>query len=68
MNYKFIQPVSMQVTKEQYERDLREPLLKMGYKEKEIVNWDISPILATNYAKIKHIMTNLAEGHKGTLS
>lgn len=30
---KFITPVSMQVTKEQYEKDLRDKLLKMGYKE-----------------------------------
>ena len=32
MATKFIQPVSMRVTQEQYERDLREPLLAMGYE------------------------------------
>ena len=35
---KFIQPVSMVVTKEQYERDLRQPLLDMGYEEVSIWN------------------------------
>lgn len=49
MNYKFIQPVSMQVTKEQYERDLREPLLMLGYKEDDVTDWDESEILVTNF-------------------
>lgn len=30
---KFIQPVSMKCSQEQYERDLREPLLAMGYTQ-----------------------------------
>lgn len=28
----FTQPVSMQVTQEQYEKDLKEPLKLLGYK------------------------------------
>ena len=46
---KFIQPVSMRVTEEQYERDLREPLLAMGYTEIVISDFDLSPILTNNY-------------------
>ena len=30
---KFTQPVSMKCSEEQYNRDLREPLLAMGYRE-----------------------------------
>lgn len=46
---KFIQPVSMVVTKEQYERDLRQPLLDMGYEELSIWNeFDIYPIVTNN--------------------
>ena len=46
---KFIQPVSMRVTQEQYERDLREPLLAMGYKESNGLYWvDDGNYLVTN--------------------
>ena len=48
MNYKFIQPVSMRVTKEQYERDLREPLLKIGYEEVCFTDLDKLNILITS--------------------
>ena len=58
MNYKFIQPVSMRVTKEQYKRDLGEPLLVMGYKEVSISEWDERPILVTNYLGEIGNMTN----------
>lgn len=53
MDYKFIQPVSMQVTREQYERDLREPLLAMGYKEKLYLCWMVNSCdyLGTNFNK-----------------
>lgn len=62
MNYKFIQPVSMRVTEEQYERDLREPLLKMGYKEYGInFNSKGYDYLATNFANYNNEITNLKE-------
>ena len=64
MEHTFIQPVSMQVTQEQYERDLREPLLKMGYKEIYMIGWDETPILATNYGGIKYGINNIAKGCK----
>ena len=49
MQNKFTQPVSMQVTKEQYEKDLREPLLRMGYKEFNGLYWvDDGNYLVTN--------------------
>lgn len=49
MQNKFTQPVSMQVTKEQYEKDLRKPLLRMGYLELGVAKWVAAPILVTNY-------------------
>ena len=46
---KFIQPVSMVVTKEQYKRDLKQHLLEMGYKEvREWNEYDIYPIITNN--------------------
>lgn len=59
MNYKFIQPVSMRVTKEQYERDLREPLLAMGYRE-IILDWILNPILASNLDGRNDILSNVS--------
>lgn len=52
MGYKFIQPVSMQVTREQYKEDLKDSLLKLGYKECITFNWGNGrEYLATNFAK-----------------
>ena len=48
METKFKQPVSMQVTKEQYERDLREPLLMLGYEEVCFTDLDKHNILITS--------------------
>ena len=48
-NFNFITPVSMPCTQEQYERDLRKPLLEMGYEERTITNWKITPILTNNF-------------------
>ena len=62
MNYKFIQPVSMRVTKEQYERDLREPLLKMGYEEACMIYWDKNLFLATFSGVNNPFMTNIKNG------
>ena len=64
MNYKFIQPVSMRVTKEQYERELREPLLKMGYGEVTIANFNKMPIIATNYNGYYRSLSNLNDMRK----
>ena len=64
MNYKFIQPVSMRVTKEQYERDLREPLLAMGYKEVVIEKWEELPILVTNLGSAPHHLSKTRESLK----
>ena len=55
---KFIQPVSMQVTKEQYERDLREPLLAMGYEEENISNFSDCPIINNNYGGKMGVISN----------
>ena len=64
MNYKFIQPVSMRVTKEQYERDLRQPLLKMGYEEIMIKKWEDIPILVTNLGSTRRHLSNTTESLK----
>lgn len=45
---KFIQPVSMRVTEEQYLRDLREPLLAMGYGEHFTISSPCSFLIITN--------------------
>lgn len=63
MDYKFIQPVSMQVTQEQYERDLREPLLKMGY-EGFILDFALFPILVTNIDGRKGLLSNVSDDRK----
>lgn len=46
---KFTQPVSMKVTEEQFERDLKQPLLDFGYDICDIGNWNQFPYLVTNY-------------------
>lgn len=61
MQNKFTQPVSMQVTKEQYERDLREPLLAMGYKECFITSFSYTPILVNNYGNNNGVLSNTNE-------
>jgi len=45
----FITPVSMKCTQQQYERDLKDSLLKMGYKEQNITYWSEYPYLCTNW-------------------
>lgn len=45
---KFITAVSMACTQEQYEQDLRKPLLEMGYKEEIFDNLSSYPVLVNN--------------------
>lgn len=47
MKKNFITPVSMVCTQEQYKRDLRSPLLEMGYSER-CDNFDNYPLLVNN--------------------
>ena len=61
MTTKFIQPVSMRVTQEQYERDLRQPLLAMGYEEYDTFSFINFPILATNYYNEDNLLSNVIE-------
>ena len=58
MTTKFIQPVSMRVTKKQYMRDLREPLLAMGYEEILISDFGLCPILTNNYGNNMGLVSN----------
>ena len=58
MTTKFIQPVSMRVTQEQYERDLRQPLLAMGYEEILISDFCLCPILTNNYGNNMGLVSN----------
>ena len=64
METKFKQPVSMRVTKEQYERDLKPSLLMLGYKEDDVTDWTKRQVWATNYSGIEYLMTNLEEENK----
>lgn len=65
MDYIFIQPVSMQVTREQYKQDLKDSLLKLGYKECIIFNWgNERDYLATNYAKDHNKISVVSECSK----
>ena len=55
----------MRVTKEQYERDLREPLLKMGYEEYYVGNdWDIGDVLVTNFNGKNGTVSSVADYRK----
>ena len=64
MQNKFTQPVSMRVTKEQYKKDLREPLLRMGYLENVAAEWMIVPILVTNYGNTGFYISNTINEYK----
>ena len=64
MQNKFRQPVSMQVTKEQYEKDLREPLLRMGYLEHALGEWMTASILVTNYGNTGFYISNTINEYK----
>jgi hypothetical protein len=56
---KFTQPVSMQCSEEQYNRDLRESLLAMGYNERNISNFSSYPMLVTNQGGGNSRLANL---------
>lgn len=58
MKNEFIQPVSMYVTKEQYEKDLRVSLLMLGYEEVNITKWHTDSIVVTNLAGNMGVMSN----------
>jgi ribosomal protein S6 len=49
------------VTQEQYEKDLREPLLAMGYKEALITSFSNAPILVNNYGNNNGRLSNTCE-------
>lgn len=57
---KFITPVSMQVTQEQFEKDLKRPLIDLGYDDTSITNdWSVDNILVTNYMNGNGRLTNM---------
>lgn len=58
---KFTQPVAMAIpTKEDFERDLKEQLIKLGYKIVELEDFKKLHILITNY-KSNDLVTNSSE-------
>lgn len=64
MSY-FITPVSMQVTEEQFERYLKEPLKELGYViDKDITIFRSAPILVNNFIGHKGRVCNVTEANK----
>lgn len=63
MNTKFITPVSMEVTLEQYEKDLKEPLEALGYRWASC--YSLSKDLANGY---NYLVTNYADKGLGMIS
>ena len=55
---KFTQPVSMQCSQEQFEKDLKEPLEKLGYIASNFGNFEYYPFLYTTYKGNIPIMSN----------
>lgn len=49
MDYKFITPVGMQVTKKQFETDLKQQLVALGYNLSIVGNFNSFPYLKTNF-------------------
>ena len=60
MKTSFITAVCMACTQEQYERDLRKPLLDMGYKETDIRDIDNHPFIVNNLCGELGIISNLS--------
>lgn len=56
---KFITAVSMSCTQEQYERDLRKPLLEMGYEGSQFDRFENFPILVNNLGKVLGRVSNV---------
>ena len=63
----FTQRISMDCTKEQYEKYLKEELLKMGYKETEIdgLDWADDFIIINDFIELGRV-TQLANANKDT--
>ena len=57
---KFTTAVCMACTQEQYERDLRKPLLNMGYRETDIRGIDNYPFIVNNHCGELGVITNLS--------
>lgn len=58
---KFNTPVSMRVTKEQFEKDLLDPLKRMGYKVYGIADFSLFPLLATTFIDYNGKLTNISD-------
>ena len=56
---KFITAVSMACTQEQYEQDLRKPLLEMGYEGSHFDRFENFPILVNNFGEVLGRVSNV---------
>lgn len=56
---KFITPVSMQVTQDQFDNDLKEPLIKLGYEVVNLVNFNVLPCIVTNHGGEANRVSNM---------
>lgn len=60
MSKEFITPVSMECTREQFERDLEKQLAALGYETKYIGDFGEISVLCTNYTYRSEKVTNLS--------
>lgn len=67
MSNKFSCPVSMQITREQYEKDLKRGLLDLGYREVDFAwNSENCEILCTNFQGVLDSLSNVWNGDRGS--
>lgn len=58
-NKQFTCPVSMAVTEEQFNNDLRQHLIDLGYEIKDLDGFNINNVLVTNFIGIGNLVSNL---------
>lgn len=64
----FLTPVSMRVTQEQFEKDLKQQLIDLGYCIKHLGNFSSLEYLATNFGGCTSEVSNVHKGDKLALN
>jgi hypothetical protein len=60
----FTQPVSMRVSEKQFEEDLRQPLIDLGYRMRGLSDFSDMPIITTNVSGYNDVVSNVLEAYK----